>query len=155
VSGVATCGPLGQRGRLGDTASVTIIHRLRRHVRGPWLVGRAHRKILVSGQFPESPSIVQNTVVMAFTKGSSGAVAASPGGRSAGRDSDPWYGDAWVLPPGLGPTRGGCLFVWRYKNFVQSGEWALTVIAPTGGHGDANLTIASPPCRVSNSSQYQ
>jgi len=23
--------------------------------------------------------------------------------------------------------------MWRYKNFVQSGEWALTVIAPTGG----------------------
>ena len=23
--------------------------------------------------------------------------------------------------------------MWHYKNFVQSGEWALTVIAPTGG----------------------
>ena len=23
--------------------------------------------------------------------------------------------------------------MWRYKNFVQSGEWALAVIAPAGG----------------------
>ena len=27
----------------------------------------------------------------------------------------------------------GRIGIWRYKNFVQSGEWALTVIAPTGG----------------------
>src|SRR5437763_10873694 len=43
------------------------------------------------GQFcPIKASVVQNTVVMAFTKSPSGAVVGSPAGRSAGRDSDPW-----------------------------------------------------------------
>ena len=39
---------------------------------------------------------------MAFTKGPSGAVVASPGGRSAGRDSDPWYGDELGVAARLG-----------------------------------------------------
>ena len=33
----------------------------------------------------------------------------------------------------LGADQREGALMWRYKNFVQSGEWALTVIAPTGG----------------------
>ena len=82
---------------------------------------------------PKTASIVQNIAVMAFTKGPSGAVVASPGGRSAGRDSDPWYGAELGVAARLGPDQTRVLTMWHYKNFVQSGEWALTVIAPTGG----------------------
>ena len=43
------------------------------------------------------------------------------------------------------------LIVWRYKNFVQSGEWNLTVIAPTGGVVAGGIVIVGSIVGVAKS----
>ena len=84
-------------------------------------------------RFPKSVSIVQNTVVMRLPRVRPAlSLLRQEAGPQAGIPTRGMVTKLGVAAR-VGADRRKVLLMWHYKNFVQSGEWALTVIAPAGG----------------------